>query len=1006
MEMYQPYESAATFVNVVISVIQEDIYRFLLIFVPLLFGFATAINALAVCHPTFNSRWASWWLTVENLLLLTFIGEPPTIYHSGHAPYDASSDDDVYPTSAARLFGDAMPLGGGDDWSLETWWEHGRWPSSLWWDQALPAASFFFLFVLFLLVTVILLVNLLIAMISGKYEQVESFSTREYRIAFGRLVLRCERLYEQLRPTCGAGRKQQQQQEEEEEQPQPRQEEQPLQGTSGTSDRQGPPRPPHALQRRAPSHTRLKPFSTFRSIKSDAYASGGRRGSDALRSDASARRKSQRRRTRGQDKPGAGQTYLPSQDLFAVDGDEGAQSHEELALLEEVRFATIAASEAAKAAADAKQVLLASMASMTHAAPMTHAASMAEAGPLPPASASASSSSGPSADRRLSELAGQPLPPLPSVALQRSARGSSVSGSVMAAAAAATARRRKSDGAYGLAGSRRASWGGSGGGSSLEEELQAVDMEQQIACAQHPPRTHRTTSLSSAGGNALAYAACSLIRSADTDDDMRLDEGELASFLTRVFRVPSPSQLPADELAQLRSDLDADGDGFISCEELRSWALGSKHFPPGRDRPVHALLIVDVQNDFISGTLSLKECEARQDGAEVVPVINSLREEAAALGTPFGVVACSLDWHPRHHCSFHEDVTDPEGEGTPDGVVVLHPSQDPTQARASNPFDKVLLRAPQPPQMNVAAAAPPLLRSAAGTGAAASAASAAAAASAPSAAAATDGAATSTAAAGDEDNGDDAEPMTQVLWPRHCVQHTEGAALHPGLCTGPGSGPSCASDLLVYKGTNPRVDSFSAFFDNSRLEEPRTAQGTTLQDELRMRGVTHVYVCGLALDVCVYHTAIDAKEAGFCTSVVTDACRGVNRIDIEQRMREMGEAGIALVRASEVPHMMAGRTLSDALADAIKAAMDSEQEAARRQAARDAAYPSHSVPPYAAAIGQRQLERATKGRAQSLQQAPAGKQDAQRPRAITEEPPPGSLPSPSRTNSVMHSSHI
>ena len=104
--------------------------------------------------------------------------------------------------------------------------------------------------------------------------------------------------------------------------------------------------------------------------------------------------------------------------------------------------------------------------------------------------------------------------------------------------------------------------------------------------------------------------------------------------------------------------------------------------------------------------------------------------------------------------------------------------------------------------------------------------------------------------------------------------------------------------------------------------------------------------------------------------------------------------------------MMAGRTLSDALADAIKAAMDSEQEAARRQAARDAAYPSHSVPPYAAAIGQRQLERATKGRAQSLQQAPAGKQDAQRPRAITEEPPPGSLPSPSRTNSVMHSSHI
>ena len=255
-------------------------------------------------------------------------------------------------------------------------------------------------------------------------------------------------------------------------------------------------------------------------------------------------------------------------------------------------------------------------------------------------------------------------------------------------------------------------------------------------------------------------------------------------------------------------------------------------------------------------------------------------------------------------------------------------------------------------------------------------------------------------------DGDDTEPMIQVLWPRHCVQHTEGAALHPGLRAGPGAGPSCAGDLLVYKGTNPRVDSFSAFFDNSRLEEPRTAQGTTLHEELRTRGVTHVYVCGLALDVCVYHTAIDAKEGGFCTSVVYDACRGVNRIDIEQRMREMTEAGISLVKASDVPRMMAERTLSDALAEAMKAAMESEQEAARRQAARDAAYPGHSVPPYAAAIEQRQLERATKGRAQSLQQAPPGKQGVQRPRAISEEPAPGLPPSPCHTDSVMHSSHI
>jgi exosome complex component RRP4 len=59
-------------------------------------------------------------------------------------------------------------------------------------------------------------------------------------------------------------------------------------------------------------------------------------------------------------------------------------------------------------------------------------------------------------------------------------------------------------------------------------------------------------------------------------------------------------------------------------------------------------VIVDVQNDFIDGSLSLKNCPAKQDGAEVVPVINNLINTV-----PFSTIAYTLDWHPEDHCSFY-----------------------------------------------------------------------------------------------------------------------------------------------------------------------------------------------------------------------------------------------------------------------------------------------------------------------------------------------------------------
>ena len=138
-EMYRPFKLPATFVNTIFSMLTEDVTAFLMIFLPLVGGFATAINALLHDHPGWMTRWSSWWLTVENLLLLSFIGEPPTVFAGGSAPYDHDSLSTVYPSSVTLLFGE-MDIEGP--------------------DAILPVVLFFAFFFLFALISVILLVNL------------------------------------------------------------------------------------------------------------------------------------------------------------------------------------------------------------------------------------------------------------------------------------------------------------------------------------------------------------------------------------------------------------------------------------------------------------------------------------------------------------------------------------------------------------------------------------------------------------------------------------------------------------------------------------------------------------------------------------------------------------------------------------------------------------------------------------------------------------------------------
>lgn len=106
----------------------------------------------------------------------------------------------------------------------------------------------------------------------------------------------------------------------------------------------------------------------------------------------------------------------------------------------------------------------------------------------------------------------------------------------------------------------------------------------------------------------------------------------------------------------------------------------------------------------------------------------------------------------------------------------------------------------------------------------------------------------------------------QVLWPDHCVQGTRGAEFHPAIA----AGAATRADLILRKGTNPAVDSYSAFFENDK----KTATG--LAGYLRERGVDRCVFVGLALDFCVRYSAEDARTLGFEAVVIEAATRAID----------------------------------------------------------------------------------------------------------------------------------
>jgi len=205
---------------------------------------------------------------------------------------------------------------------------------------------------------------------------------------------------------------------------------------------------------------------------------------------------------------------------------------------------------------------------------------------------------------------------------------------------------------------------------------------------------------------------------------------------------------------------------------------------------MRALLIVDVQNDFLPGGAL-----AVADGHQVIDVANRMMRAPTV-----DVVVATGDWHPPNHGSFASQ----------------HPGR--------HPFEQATL-----------------------------------------------------------------DGLAQTLWPDHCVQFTHGARLAGGLDDG-------RVHRVWLKGTDPSLDSYSAFYDNARR------RGTGLAQWLRMQGVGRLMVLGLATDYCVKNTVLDALDLGFDTSVVVDGCRAVNLQpgDDERALEQMRAAGARLVESRDV----------------------------------------------------------------------------------------------------------
>ncbi|MBJ7879268.1 bifunctional nicotinamidase/pyrazinamidase [Gelidibacter salicanalis] len=127
----------------------------------------------------------------------------------------------------------------------------------------------------------------------------------------------------------------------------------------------------------------------------------------------------------------------------------------------------------------------------------------------------------------------------------------------------------------------------------------------------------------------------------------------------------------------------------------------------------------------------------------------------------------------------------------------------------------------------------------------------------------------------------------QTLWPDHCVQGTGGAEFHPDLNT-------TKWEAIFRKGTDKNIDSYSGFYDNGHLKS------TGLSGYLKEKGVSQLFLCGLAADICVYFSTHDAFKEGFACFFIEDASQPLDLEGFKELKKKMEYLGIQIISAADI----------------------------------------------------------------------------------------------------------
>ena len=129
--------------------------------------------------------------------------------------------------------------------------------------------------------------------------------------------------------------------------------------------------------------------------------------------------------------------------------------------------------------------------------------------------------------------------------------------------------------------------------------------------------------------------------------------------------------------------------------------------------------------------------------------------------------------------------------------------------------------------------------------------------------------------------------LQQKLWPDHCVQNTTGADFHPDLKMAP-------VEAIFRKGMNQEIDSYSGFFDNGHQKT------TGLAGYLREKGVSELFFCGLAGDICVYFTLLDALKEGFAATLIEDGSKPLDASEFQKVKADILKKGGKIISSREL----------------------------------------------------------------------------------------------------------